>query len=676
MKIHHPHIGIVALLAGAAALVGTPALAQDQEARSSGTALEEIVVKGQALRRDETAFSTTTISRADIIDNRPVEVEDMYRYVPGMNVREYGLGGVANQIVLRGFGNGGHGGDIGFIVDGIPLNEANSHADGYVDTNVLVPLEIDSLRVYRGPISALYGNFNRAGLIAFETRKGGDYLEGDISGASYGTLDAQGVLGSALGNGNLNVAAQIHHTDGFRPQSRSERATFAGRYGFPVSPDLDLAVSTRLHVSESDSAAYLTPAQFAVDPYGIDPRTQNDGSDKHFATLRGDLNYTLAPSLRLLTFAYATRQDFTRFFTRGPADAAANWAQREETYDRDVYGLGFNLNGTAAVAERDLDYVVGIEGFSETTEFQFYDNLDNRRRINLALDDRESEVRSASIFGEATWAAHRLFDVQLGLRADMFEGDCRILGPELGSDPCERFERTSNISPKLGVKAHVAEWLQVRANYSEGFALPNGFTKYAPGAQSLEPTQFDQVEIGARIVVDSLEFDAAAYRVNSGEEFRTVQPGVYENFGATERTGIEVTATFRPIDEVEIAAVYAHADSEIEENADSGLIGNEVAGVPEHTVTLNAAWWPTSRLGLNAAFRYVGQYQGDAANSFQSDTYGIYDIGASYTLDSARPMRLYVDLENIGDEAYVTSFSATRAPGPPRTLRVGLQFGF
>jgi hypothetical protein len=41
------------------------------------------------------------------------------------------------------------------VIDGIPLNEANSHADGYVDSTVLIPLEIGGLTIYRGPVSAL-----------------------------------------------------------------------------------------------------------------------------------------------------------------------------------------------------------------------------------------------------------------------------------------------------------------------------------------------------------------------------------------------------------------------------------------------------------------------------------------------------------------------------------------
>ena len=50
------------------------------------------------------------------------------RQVPGVELRSYGLGGVVNVITIRGFNGGAHGGDLGMVVDGIPLNEAMSHS--------------------------------------------------------------------------------------------------------------------------------------------------------------------------------------------------------------------------------------------------------------------------------------------------------------------------------------------------------------------------------------------------------------------------------------------------------------------------------------------------------------------------------------------------------------------
>ncbi|MDZ4375992.1 MAG: TonB-dependent receptor [Phenylobacterium sp.] len=644
--------------------------------------VSEIVVKGEALRGPDKAFSTTTFDTADIKARSVTEIEQLFREVPGMNARDYHLSGVANQIVLRGFGNGGHGGDLGMVIDGIPLNEANSHADGYVDTNVLTPLEIGGFTVYRGPVSAMYGNFNRGGLIAFETRKGGDYLEADVSGARFATFDVQAALGAPVGAiGHFNGAIQAARSDGFRPQSENRRFTAAGRYALAVSDRLDASVALRLHAAEGDSPAYLTFDQFRRDPYGIDPRTMNDGSEKTFGTLRGDVAYTLTPDVRLLVFAYATRQDFTRWFTRGAAAPTALWRQREEAYQRKVHGAGASLNGRAELAGREVGFVAGAEAFEESTEFQFHDDLVFRRRVNPAISDRESEIRSLSAFGEANVAVAPRLELSLGVRYDRFTGECALKGPETGTDPCGPLKATDDLSAKIGARSQLTPWLQVRTSYSEGFALVTGFGKYAPGAQNLDPNSLRQIEAGVRLTPfeGRLELDLVGYEVESSNEFASTAPGVFVNFGATRRTGVEASLKWRPVDSLDLAAVYASADSKVIETRDAALLGKSVTGVPDETLTLTATWRPTPRLRFNATYRYVGPYAADAANTLRSPSYDLVDLGASYDLEGlAVPTRVYASVDNVGDVVYASSFNSLSsvATGAPRTLRVGVQVGF
>lgn len=305
------------------------AIAQSTSTEHPAPTLGDIEVKGQTARGASAAYSTTTLETQDIQNAHISHPQDLLRQVPGMNVQNYQLSGVGDAIVMRGFGGGGHGGDVGVVLDGIPLNEAMSHADGYVDLNVIVPLEIDRLTVYKGPVSALYGNFNRAGLLAVETRKHGEYKDVDVSLGAHGTLDAQAALGLKLGEGeSLNIAAQHYRTSGFRAQSDLERSTLSARWSKAITPDLELALSGRLHHSEGDSPGYVTATQVAANPYGVDPRAMNDGAKKNFATLRADVQYTLASEVKWLGFAYTTQQTFTRWFSR-PVNTTT-WRQRRK----------------------------------------------------------------------------------------------------------------------------------------------------------------------------------------------------------------------------------------------------------------------------------------------------------------------------------------------------------
>lgn len=643
--------------------------------------LGRVVVKGQTLQGANAPFTATRFDPDEIREARVSHPQELFRFVPGMTVRDYGLAGVGDSIVLRGFGNGGHGGDIGFVIDGIPLNEAMSHADGYADLAVLVPLEIGAMTVHHGPVSAIYGNFNRAGLVAIETRKGGVYRSADLGVDSNMTLDAQLALGTALARGTqgLNLAGQIHASDGFRPQSDYSRGTLAGRWFVELSPELELALSARGHRGDGNSAAYLTAEQFAQDPHGIDPRVQNDGADKDFATLRADLSWTLSPEMTALGFAYTTQQDFTRWFSRpvGPTD----WAQREESYDRDVYGVGVNLNGRLPGPAGAINWVAGIEAFGESTDYLFYDNLDYRKRVEPAVFDRNAELDSVALLGELEAPLHDLFKPWVGVRHDRFSGDCELNGPESTTQPCERMSSISNTSPKLGVRSDVAPGVQLRASYAEGFALPSNFTKYSSGAADLDPNQFEQTELGIYWRSGSLSVDLAWYYLRSSDEFRTVAPGVYENFGSTVREGLEASVTWHATPDLVIGLTYGSAESEIRSNANAALVGNRVTGVPDYSATLGIAFSPLAGWGGSAVLRDVGNYAIDAANTLFDGAYTTLDLAVTFTRTGRFGYRVYVGIDNATDEEYfgnsfLSSGTQLVAPAPPRTCRVGVQIDF
>ncbi len=663
--------GAFRLLLMAAGLLTTAA-----QAGAPVTELATIEVKGQALQVAGSAYSTTDFDTDQIRDRRIVQTQEMFRYVPGMNIRNFGLGGVADSIVIRGFGGGGHGGDLGGVIDGVPLNEAMSHADGYLDLNVVVPLEIESLNVFRGPVSALYGNYNRGGLIRIDTRKSGTYRDVDVSLGSDETLDVQAALGSTIGERQqINMAAQLFHTDGFRPESRSDRGTFSGRWRMNVTSRAEVALSTRLHKADSDSAAYLPMAQFLRDPYGIDPGAQNDGAEKNFANVRADFGYALAGESKLLGFAYSTQQDFTRWFSR---PVSGEWKQREEGYDRSVFGAGLNLNSRNHWAGRAVSWVLGAETFRESTDFVFYDGLDRRQRTTAAINDREARLNSVSVFGEAQAELHRGFMPSVGFRYDRFSGGCRLNGSETSQDPCGVLAEMDHLSPKLGVRAELVDALQLRASWSEGFALPNGFIKYAAAAESLDPVVFRQSEIGATLrLLDALNLDVVAYRLTSTDEVRTIAPGEYENFGETERTGVEASLRWTvPEQGLAFTAVYGSADSEVKQNVDPAMIGRQVSGVSDHTTTVTASWAPTVAWKLDLIWRKVGEYAINATNTTYSDPYDTFDAGLSYGRGGRLPWKVYLQVENLTDEIYATSVSSLGvAPGAPRTFKLGLQVG-
>ncbi|MBN9411143.1 MAG: TonB-dependent receptor [Burkholderiales bacterium] len=691
-----------------------PALAWAQ-ATTVARELEAVTVKGEAVTasRDQ-PYSMQAFGREEFRERQVTQPEQLFREVPGMEVRGLGYGGVANSITLRGFSGGGHGGDIGFVIDGIPLNEASSHADGYADLNVLVPLELSSMKVYRGPVSALYGNYNRAGVVAFDSRKGGRYRDLDLKLGDHGTLDLQGAFGAhagAEGGGvTLNGAVQLYRTDSWREQSGNQRGTVALRGAMQLAPGTQLALSTRLHTGSADTASVITQAQFDNrELYARkNPNVQNDSSDKNFATLRADLSHTITPELKLLAFAYGTQQDFRRSFTR--LTNAATWQQREEAYDRDVLGAGLNLNGSHRLADRPLNWVAGIERYSEDTHYTYADALANGVFTPTTTTagvaggsgtlDRLLATRTDSLFAQGEWALHPLLRPSLGVRHDHVGGGCEVRGLETrtgASAQCNDMQDFHVTTPKVGVRS---TWLpgvvEARASVAEGFALPGDAAKFTAGL-AVQPTTFRQRELGLTFTPgESWLIDVAHFRTDSRDEVALADPATltYANVGSTRRQGLEAEIRFMPSDMLEFTAALARVRTEVLASLPTTpwLVGSEITGVPRYLATFTATVRPAAGFAVTAIARSLGRYAiSQPSATTPAAYYGGYrtiDLMASHDVrgNAASPLgaksqRYYVQVGNLTDRRYATSAGITGGtrtynPGAPRSITLGTSLQF
>ncbi len=95
---------------------------------------------------------------------RPVNrAAEILETVPGMVISQHSGEGKANQYYLRGF-NLDHGFDFAQTVAGIPVNmPTHAHAQGYADSNFLIPELVSGVQFRKGPYYAENGDFSSAG---------------------------------------------------------------------------------------------------------------------------------------------------------------------------------------------------------------------------------------------------------------------------------------------------------------------------------------------------------------------------------------------------------------------------------------------------------------------------------------------------------------------------------
>lgn len=334
--------------------------------------LSEIVVKGDGLNTRNRTESVSIINLKTIKELHITSALDILEKVPGVEIGAYNQGGVADAFMLRGFSGGGHEGQAAIEVDGVSLNEGEGNHDGYADMNLIIPLNISKVEVYKGPSSALFGRFGMAGTLAFETRKGGDYLDLSLKGGSFETFDAQIALGKPFSINDkalrTNFAAQLYRTGGYKENSEFLKGNLNGRVAYELTDRTEIALNLKAYNGKWDATGYIPTKQFNDPDRRNDQavNAENDGGAKNFASERIDINHSFNENLRLLVFGYAVQQNSQRYlkFFYEPGGQAENYVERN------LYAAGANLNGKNSLGDVALNWIGGVEYFNEITNYK------------------------------------------------------------------------------------------------------------------------------------------------------------------------------------------------------------------------------------------------------------------------------------------------------------------
>ena len=111
------------------------------------------------------ASNVTIVTRADLNDQLATSINDVLRYVPGIDYEAAGTRFGTEGINIRGIG----GNRVAIVVDGVPLSDhfdvgsfSNATRD-FIDAGL-----IQNIEVLHGPASALYGSSAIGGVVAVQ----------------------------------------------------------------------------------------------------------------------------------------------------------------------------------------------------------------------------------------------------------------------------------------------------------------------------------------------------------------------------------------------------------------------------------------------------------------------------------------------------------------------------
>ena len=647
--------------------------------------LSEIVIKGDGFRKRNRSETVTTVLLSTIKELHLTSPLDILNLVPGVEIGAYHQGGVADAFSLRGFSGAGHEGQAAIEVDGVSLNEGEGNHDGYADMNLIIPLNISKVDVYKGPSSALFGRFGTAGTLAFATRKGGEYQDLSIKGGSFETVDAQIALGKPFKMGKkalkTNFAAQLYKTDGYKENSEFFKGNLNGRLAYELTKNTDIALNLKAYSGKWDATGYIPTEQF-LDRNRRNKQAlnaENDGGSKNFASERIDINHSFNNNLRLLVFGYAVQQNSQRYMKFGYEPGG----QTESYVSRYLYGTGANLNGKNNIGSVEVNWLGGFEIFSELTDARKWDTS-NRVRQDLN-EDRSYEIQSYSFFGQAELDINPYFRPTIGLRFDTYDGNLELHDP---NNPSENkpLNNLSHFSPKVGFRSTLFDGFDFKANVSNGFSLPNGAIRYDRDAD-LDPSEVWQYEAGIEYNYKSLlNLNLTGFILNTSKEVSETVPGsgLFINSGKTQRRGLELGFRAQPVKRLNLNGSLAFVKTEIKVNEDKSLEGNELNSVPRSVANVSLDYTFESGFGARINLRDVGKYATGLENFFYYKGYTRADAKLFYNFAGVYSYKgqFFIEVNNIFNKNYSNYVFDNGGPddgqsysaSPMRSFSIGVSY--
>lgn len=216
--------------------------------------------------REPTGQTLTTVSGKTFAEQPLPNIGDMLRYSPGVTFKQ-GNGPRDMTISIRGSG-ARVGGAIQRIIlmdDGFRM----TMPDGFSRTDWVDPHAYSGFDVYRGPSSALFGNFAVGGAVNFRTRSGQEVngVEYGSESGSFGYLNNYATVGKKVGNLDVSIFASDMRTSGFANNNQSNTQTINMKLSYDFTPQDKVTFKFIHNQLYGELPTRLSLNQYYINPY-------------------------------------------------------------------------------------------------------------------------------------------------------------------------------------------------------------------------------------------------------------------------------------------------------------------------------------------------------------------------------------------------------------------------
>jgi len=664
--------------------------ASREETSSPGEPLEEVVVTAE--RRG--LIGTATTASEGVVVNDELALTPAYRpgqlleTVPGLVVTSHSGEGKANQYLMRGF-NLDHGTNLGFYVDGMPINEpTNAHGQGYTDLNFMIPELATNIRYTKGTYYAPEGDFSSVGSVHTS------YLNriDPKATATVGSLGFQRLFSAgsaALGPGQLLGALELQHYDG--PW---------------VHPDDQRKINAVLRYSDGDERdgysltgmyyhglwnATTDQPERAIEA-GLIGRLgtldASDGGQAQRASLSGQLfrrvgEGQLQANAFLVSNHLTLWNDFTHFLVD-----SVNGDQEAQHEDRTTLGAALSYTRTDPLLGFTTDWTAGAQTRFDDVRVS---RLPTRNRQPLAVnldplsfsESDQARLSDTGLYVQATTHWTQWLRTVFGVREEYYAG--RDSGTNPGT------AREYLFQPKGSLIFTPSDTTEFYLSAGKGFHSDDirGVNQGALSGTAVAPLLASQTgeEIGLRLqLTRRATVTLAAFNLDAQSE-TTYNPDVgQDNAGpASRRRGFEINATYQAFRWLEFYGSYSanHARFKTPFDDGTGHVGPFLANAPFATGSLSVYAKNLGPWSGGLEYRYLSAFPLSSDDRVQGSGYGEWNGDLHYLFGSgwAAGLGLYNILNvhaNAAEFWYVDRLPAEPAAGvadlhvhalEPRTVR-------
>lgn len=598
---------------------------------------------------------------------------DLFRPVAGVTVNNFGQGGVAYGIAIRGFPSGDHGKDVAYFLDGIPLNEAGYSPAGYADLNILVPELVESFDVIRGPLSVRSGNYALGGTIDIRTfEQPRSRLA--VSGGSYSSGRALGSYGFSPGSVDLSFTGVGEATEGYRDNSELYSTNVLGSAAFKM---LNGTGVVRLQAYQNDFGAPGYLNRDLINAGVIDPKAaidETDGGSKDYVSL----GFTYRDGEpeggdRTLGTLYAYQSEATRWSNFATTPGLGNQGQRDVTSS--------NVGGRLEkyLVREKVGILVGIDHRSEFGDVDRFRTI--RRRTQQRTSDLDLNQHNSAAYLQMDYKPTDWAKLTVGGRYDHFfvdGGDDLAGGSEFDVDYGE-------FSPTLGASFDVGGGVTVFANYAEGLRAPSP-AEELPVNANLDVSEQRSYEIGTGFDSGKWEALLSVYHSELEGEIQAAPTGfAIQNLGESRRIGADLQARYQAYDDGQMGIALLSSASYVDAELLGGA-GGSVPNVNEYQVGggVEMQYRPgggDSVIGLRTDYTFVGPSDLSTDGTVSTGTYSRITGKLFFRNDSWNGLEAYVSAigypgSRLDESAFDFGGFAAVSPQAPLSVRAGFSLQF